>query len=137
MAASVCAAHGGWPAEYRFTRCPICSERTAYSEDAKPQENWEGILLQQLEHVAPTPHEAIEIPQLEGVKVRLIDKRLWIHVWDVYAAGLRYPLHEGELIQIGAQVFEILRFDQEDRLYLVRTFSTTLSDEDLAKLAGP
>jgi len=138
VAASRCARHGKFPAKYTFTKCPICGEHTDYLDDEQPDEGWELRVLRALELREQEELEPLDIPELQVTVRSSVDKdgagQLWLHAWDVYHAGCRRWLQPHELIRVGKQTFEILRHDRDGKRYIVRTFHTTVTDEDLQRL---
>ena len=137
MAARRCLLHGSFPDQFRFWKCPVCSETTDYISNDEPDEFWEQNIARYLEHLEQADTPAPDIPVLDGAKVVMEGEQYFISTWDVVTGGARHRLRFEDLVQVGKQVFEILEYRYEERRYLVQPFSVTLSDEDLSNLAGP
>ena len=129
--------HGSFPIDFQFQECPVCGERTNYFTNDEPDEDWENKLARQLERFVRSDTEIPEIPVLEGVKVIIEDDHYYISSHEIINAGVQGRLRPSDLVQVGKQTFEILHYSYKNRRYLVRPFSTTLSADDLARLAGP
>lgn len=129
------------PSYGKFGTCPVCGERTSYFNDVEPDEDWEwkATLLQ--EQLKTAEESAIDLGALgiksvpTTVKVKF-EHGYWIHYWDLYHAGVRDKLAEGELIRVGEQVFEVLEYVETLRSFAVRPFSFELSEEELMQLSG-
>lgn len=135
MSAKRCSLHGiNYPTDYTFNVCPICKEPTSYISNAEPQEDWADRVAAEQEREVVEAAEPPGVPQVENVRVRLRGGQYFVHYWDLYAAGLRDKLRPTDLIQVGAQTFEILEWIHEFREFMVRPFSTTLTEEDLMRL---
>lgn len=137
MAARRCLLHGSFPAQYEFTECPVCGQRTDYISNDTPDEHWESNVVRQQEWLAKAVADPPEIPTLEDAKVIFDGEHYYISTHDVIRGGINHVLRDTDLVQVGKQVFEILHHHDEQRRYLVRPFSTNLSDAQLAELAGP
>jgi hypothetical protein len=127
-----------YPNEFKFQTCPVCGEATSFVSNDTPDEDWQWkatLLLEQQEQAA-TP--APEIPTVDAaqVPVKFDSGAYWIHYWDLYWAGLRVKLQPLDLVRVGEQVFEVLEYVESLRQFLVRPFSLTLSQEELAQLSG-
>lgn len=136
MAALRCSLCGiGYPAQaYKFAKCPVHGEPTWRDNSSEPDENWAAraeYLIQS--HELENQVKEI-IPTIE-TKVVLRDGLYFIDSRDVVRAGIGHRLTDTDLIQVGAQVFEIRGYIYAERAYLVRPFSMELNDEDLAELA--
>lgn len=133
MPARRCAINSiNFPTDYRFNVCPVCGESTEYIVSRDADEDWATQVAWAQEQTA-SEHAEDEIPSVNA-RVVVRGDNYFIHAWDIYHAGLRHTLKEGTLLRVGQQVFEVT--GRVDREYLVRPFSMTLSDEDLAKLAS-
>lgn len=137
MAARRCVLHGSFPDQHRFYRCPVCSELTDYVSNDEPDDYWEQNIARHLERAEQGETLPPDVPVLEDAKVALEGEQYFISTWDVVNGGIRHRLRLTELVQVGKQVFEILEYRYTERRYLVQPFSTSLSDDQLAELAGP
>jgi hypothetical protein len=137
VAARRCVLHGSYPDQFRFHRCPVCSEPTYYASNDEPDEYWEQNIARHLERAVQGETVPPDVPVLEGAKVTLEDKQYFISTWDVVNGGIRHRLSLTDLVQVGKQVFEILEYRYSERRYLVQPFSTSLTDEQVSDLAGP
>ena len=137
MAGRRCVLHGTFPAEYRFSDCPVCGERTSYADNIEPDENWAENIERHRKRIAEAEEEVELIPTLENVKVMVEAGQFYIDSRDAIRAGFQDRLRPSELVRIGKQVFEVLHYSYEKRRYLVQVFSLTLTDEQLADLATP
>lgn len=122
-----------FPTGPAFQTCPVCHQPTDYFGNQAPDDDWANRVATLQEHHAQATEEPPEIPEVVG-RVVVREDNFFIHAWDVYHSGLRYALTEGTLVRVGQQTFEVI--GRIDREYVVRPFSTTLSDDDLARLAG-
>jgi hypothetical protein len=139
--------HGNFPTQYEYTRCPVCREPTDLIHNAEVDENDEELdrrILWQREQWAKAdgPDEVYDgVTQLDSdvVPVRYDAETdgLWLHAWDMYVGGVWHKLRDGDLVQIGKQVFEILGYVDDQREYYVRSFAMELSDEDMLALQCP
>lgn len=141
MAARRCSVDGiNYPADYRFQQCPICDQQTDYIQ-ADVDDDWEDRVAALQEHLEQAVEEPPEILKIEGAHVRVCGEYLCISGDEVYHGGGRgkrdWPLPPLTLLQVGQQTFEVLGFRRDPRReYIVRTFSTTLSADDLERMAG-
>lgn len=138
MAARRCSTDSiDFPNDYRFNTCPVCHEATSYISNLEAQDDWfERVSLAQ-EHTVSASEEPESIPKVEA-RVRVCSDGLCVNSDDVYHSSWpRKIFRQGDLFQIGQQVFEVLGHIREPRReYAVRSFSTTLTDEEVVKLVS-
>jgi hypothetical protein len=135
MATRRCSLDGiNYPMTYQFTKCLVCGEDTLFLSNDEEDEDWKERAARALEHIKNGTTPMPDIKVIDG-KVRFDGEQYWIHGWDIFP-HFQSRLKETDLIQIGLQVFEILAYVHNQREYLVRPFSMTLSDDDLHRLAG-
>lgn len=139
MAARRCSVDGiNFPGEAGAAKCPVCGEMTDWVTNAVPDEDWQDKVAALLEMQHGAEIDPAEIPKVD-VRITVRGDGLFVSSWDLYAAGLRkeVPLQPHALFQVGAQTFEVIEYLREpNREYLVKSFSTSLDDDDLARLAG-
>lgn len=123
--------------DFKFQECPVCGDRTDYISNDEPDEYWESNIARHRERLIQGETEIPEIPVLEGVRVVLEDDHYYLSSHEIIRAGMQHKLQHGELVKVGKQVFEIQDYSYKRRRYRVCPFSTTLSAEDLATMAGP
>lgn len=117
--------------------CPVCGERTDYVMNGDPDEHWETNVARLQERLIKAESTVSEIPLLEGVKVVIENDHYYLSSHEIIRSGLQHRLQYGELVQVGKQTFEVQTYSYEKRRYRVCPFSTELTDEELAVLAGP
>lgn len=137
MASRRCVLHGSFPDQFRFNKCPVCSETTDYVSNDEPDEFWEQNVARYLERAEQGETPRLDIPILEDARVTLDGDEYFISTWDVVNGSIRHRLRLSDLVQVGKQVFEILEYRYAERRYLVQPFSTSLSDDDLRALGTP
>lgn len=131
-----------YPTGQSFAQCPIHKdERTAWFQNAEPDEDWEKLVAIATEHLQPAEDDSLDelIPAVNTRVVTRPDGSFVVSSWDVHASLRRYkPIayDEGQLIRVGKQTFEIVQYLEEERQYVVNSFATELSEEDLARLVG-
>jgi hypothetical protein len=123
-----------FPSDYRLAKCPVCGEDTTFYTNLEPDEDWADKVARLRERLETAAAGPPDIPCVETA-VLLRAGQLWLNAWDVYAA-LRRRLKESDHIQVGKQTFEVLAYVHDTREYLVRSFSLTLSEDELARLAS-
>lgn len=141
MAARRCSIDAiNFPPHYSYHECPVCGETTDWIQNVEEDEDWEDRVAALQEHLAKAAEEPPEILEVSA-RVYVCGEFLCINSDDVYHSGGRrrdWPLEPLTLLKVGQQTFEVLGFRREPkREYIVRSFSLTLSDEDLERLACP
>ena len=141
MAARRCLIDGiNYPADYRAAKCVVCNEPTEYFTNVVPDDDWMDKVAVLLEQQAKADEEPPDI-LTANARVEVCGEFLCVSSDDVYhsaSSRREWPLPPLTLIQIGQQVFEVLAYRREPtKHYIVRSFSLTLSDEDLERLACP
>ena len=141
MAARRCSIDAiNFPTDWNFKKCPVCDEETDYVSNIEQDDDWADRVATLQEHLAKAADQPEEILEVDA-RVHLCGEHLCVNSDDVYHSGGKrkdWPLEPLTLIKIGQQTFEILAFQREPkRRYIVRVFATTLSDEDLRRLACP
>lgn len=116
--------------------CPLHATQTIFLNDEEPSADWSVQLAEgrkaQAEQ-AKAPSEEL-IPAVE-TKVFSRDGELYVSAFNVYRVT-RERLEPGDLFSVGKQTFEVLKYLHEPRReYRVRPFSTSLSEDDLRRLA--
>lgn len=122
---------------YHDIKCVVCGEWAEEINNVEPDDDWKDKVAALKEHHAEAEAEPLDIPKVDARVLTRADG-LFVSAWDVFHGGLKkIPLKPHTLIQIGKQTFEIVEFLREpNREYLVRAFSTTLSDEDMERLVA-
>lgn len=124
-----------YPTDYsKFGTCPIHGTKNNWFGHTEPDEDWAEQLAVMHEHLAE-PETLDDIIPLVDTKVHVRNGGYFVLSWDVYDV-VRARLQPGMLIRVGKQAFEVLEYLEDSREYWLRPFSTTLSEEDLARLAA-
>jgi hypothetical protein len=124
--------------------CPVHKTPLTYGAVFQPDVDWQDKLREVEAEMAREAVLATEEGELDALiltvdaKVRLAAGTHRHHyrilAWDVFPVAQR-RMEATELLRIGAQVFEILGYVHQTREYIIRPFSTKLTEDDLRRLA--
>lgn len=123
-----------YPDAWTFTKCPIHDEPTSRIQDAA-DEDWERKVALLKYRLTRENEEGELIPAVAG-KITVDGDQLWLSSHDVIRAGISHRLEPDALVRVGQQVFEVQAYSYTRRAYLVKTFSMTVTEEDLEELLG-
>lgn len=132
-----CTACGiNYPNQWSFRQCPIHGTDTFFNPKEDQDEDWDVQLARLKERTDPKPDSLDDVIPLVTAEVSVTPEgKYFVSSWDVFAAVKR-RLEPTDLIQVGKQTFEVLRYIDPTRQYWVRPISITLTDEDLARLTA-